>query len=91
MLLAASFAMLTACAALPSERPKPAADPVVRTVVRTERVCPAELTAPSPAQPQPGADAKLTGNSAGMAWLSAMLAWANLINDRLADARKECP
>ena len=83
--------MLTACAASQNERPQSAPDPVVRTVVRTERVCPAELTAPSPAQPQPGADAKLTGNSAGMAWLSAVLTWANLINDRLTDARKECP
>lgn len=91
MLLAASFAMLTACAASPTERPQTAPDPVVRTVVRTERVCPAELEAPAPARPAPAADAKLTGNSAGLVWLSAVLAWANLINDRLADAAKECP
>lgn len=83
--------MLTACASSQTERPQSAPDPVVRTVVRTERVCPAELTAPSPAQPQPGAEAKLTGNTAGLTWLSATLAWANLINERLADAAKECP
>lgn len=83
--------MLTACAASQTERVQSAPDPVVRTVVEHRTVCPAELTAPSPAQPQPGAEAKLTGNSAGMAWLSATLAWANLINERLADAAKECP
>lgn len=91
MVLAASFAMLTACASSQTERPQSAPDPVVRTVVKTVTVCPAEVRADAPAQPQPGADAKLTGNSAGMAWLNATIAWAKLINDRLTDARKECP
>ena len=84
--------MLTACAASPSE---PAnllpPDPVIETRTVIERVCPAELRLALPARPVLPASARLDGNEAGLGWLAEMLARTGLIEDRIADAAKECP
>lgn len=85
--------MLSACAASNSEKPRsvPTPDPVIQVRTETVRVCPPELTAPRPARPQPASDAVLTGNDSGMAWLTALLAYTGLIEDRLTDAAEDCP
>lgn len=84
--------MLAACSSSGGNKGiNSAPDPVIetRTVIRT--VCPAEITAPVAPRPEPGADARLTGNDAGMAWLAAILARLGLLEDRLADAGSTCP
>ena len=91
MLLAASVAMLTACAASVSDAAQSAPDPVIETRTVTVRVCPAELRAALPPRAEAAADAVLSGNEAGMAWLNALLARLGLVEARLADAAKECP
>lgn len=83
--------MLPACGGSGTEAHVASApDPVVleRTQIRT--VCPAELAQPLGERPVPAADAVLTGNAAGMAWLRAMLARLGLLEDRLRDAAEEC-
>lgn len=83
--------MLAACSASPSEgRPQIAPDPVIAQRVEIQRVCPAELRLALPPKPALPADAALSGNQAGMAWLRAMLIRLGLIEVRLADAAREC-
>lgn len=91
MLPAASAAMLSACASSRNDVRPPAADPVVTTRVERVPVCPAELTMPLAARPQPVAEAVISGNEPGMAWLTAIISRLGLVEDRLADAAKECP
>ncbi len=61
---------------------------VTRTVTRS--ICPPELRLPLGARPVPGAGAQIDGNPAGMAWLQAILSRLGLVEDRMADAAKEC-
>lgn len=82
--------MLSACGGSGNERPKSVSDPVIQTRTETVRVCPAELTAARPARPQPEAGAEIKGNDAGMRWLSALLRYLGLVEDRLADAAGQC-
>ena len=59
MLLAASLAMLSACAGSPA-KPAPAlADPVIATRIERVRVCPPELDAPLPPRPDAASRAAL--------------------------------
>ena len=84
--------MLPACSSSGAERTvKSAPDPVIETRTVTREVCPAELALPLSERPRPGADAKLTGNEAGMAWLGAIMAHLGLLEDRLRDAAGACP
>lgn len=84
--------MLSACAASSNKpRSAPTPDPVIQTRTVEVRVCPPELTAPRPDRPQPGADAELSGNEPGMTWLTELLAYVGLVEDRLADAAEDCP
>lgn len=84
--------MLAACGSSETEvHSAPAPDPLVVTRTEIRTVCPAELKLPLGARPQVPTDAKVTGNDAGMAWLNAILGRVTLLEDRLADAAKECP
>ena len=84
--------MLPACSSSGADRTVGSApDPVIETRTVTREVCPAELALPLGERAQPGADAKLTGNEAGMAWLAAILARLGLLEDRLRDAAGACP
>ncbi len=67
------------------------ADPVIVATVRTETVCPPEVTSPLAARPALAEGAMLTGNAEGMAWLNATLAFLGLVEDRLGDAKRQCP
>lgn len=82
--------MLTACATSPAEPPAIAPDPVIETRIVTRTVCPAEISAAVPARPQPGDDAIIRGNAAGMDWLNRLIAFAGLMETRLSDAAREC-
>lgn len=62
---------------------------VTRTI--EVRTCPAEITTPHQARPAVPQGAVIEGNEAGLNWLSSTLAYLGLIEDRLADAAKECP
>ena len=64
---------------------------VIETRTEVVRVCPPEVTAARPGRPEPGRDAVITGSPAGLAWLNDVLAWAGLLEDRLADAAGQCP
>mgnify|MGYP007030467734 CR=1 FL=1 len=84
--------MLSACSSSGADSTvKSAPDPVIETRTVTREVCPAELALPLGERPQPGADAVVTGNEAGMAWLAAIMARVGLLEDRLTDAAKACP
>lgn len=89
-MLAASLAMMPACAHSPASPVGPAADPVIETRTVTVPVCPAELAAPVSAAPAVPAGARLEGNDAGMAWLTRFTAWARALADRLTDAAAAC-
>lgn len=89
-LTVSSIAMLTACATSRDNAPPAAVDPVIETRVETRVVCPAEVTAATPTQPEPGPGALLSGNDAGMAFLSILFAHAQLLRGRIDDARAEC-
>lgn len=83
--------MLTACASSGSDaHVSSAPDPVMLVRTETRTVCPAELTLELGERPAPAGDAVLTGNAAGMAWLSAVLSRLGLLEDRLRDAAGEC-
>ncbi len=90
-MMAALLAMLPACAHSPSELVRSVPDPVVVTRTVTEQVCPPELRLAMPPRPDLPADAALTGSGSGMAWLTAILARLGLLEDRIADAAKDCP
>lgn len=84
--------MLTACGSSGTKQVRSTpADPVVVTRTEVRTICPAELQLGLEPRPKPAADAQLDGNAAGMAWLTAILARLGLVEDRLADAAKECP
>lgn len=84
--------MLSACGGLRDKvPPQPVPDPVIVTRTEVRTICPAEVTAPIAARPAVPDGAELNGNEAGMGWLEAMFARLGLLEDRLADARKECP
>lgn len=92
MLLATCAAMLSACGASAHKpRPKAEPDPVIVTRTEVVRVCPAELTAARPSRPTVPEGAALTGSDAGMAWLSALLGYTGLLEERLGDAAAQCP
>ena len=83
--------MLSACAASPTERPQVAPDPVIVTRTEVVRVCPAELISPRPPRPVVPDGAELTGSEAGLTWLTALLGYAGLLEERLTDAAAQCP
>ena len=92
MLLATCVVMPSACGASAHKpRPKAEPDPVIVTRTEVVRVCPAELTAARPSRPAVPDGAVLTGSDAGMAWLSALIGYTGLLEDRLADAGAQCP
>lgn len=82
---------LTACAVSPEDRPQIAADPVVETRNIITLICPPELLLPDLPAPAVPDNAELRGNKAGLDWLNQILARANLIADRLKDAKDACP
>ena len=53
-------------------------------------VCPAELSAAIPARPVLPADAVVTANAPGGAWLSEELGWGSTLQAVLADATAAC-
>lgn len=55
------------------------------------RECPAALSSPVQAQPQPQADAVVEYNDAGGRWLAAVLAWAAAGWAVVTDAAADCP
>ena len=84
--------MLPACASSPTDGPPASApDPVIVMRSETRMVCPAELLLDLPARPAPPHDAQIRGNDTAMAWLRAILSRLALVEDRLTDARAECP
>jgi hypothetical protein len=73
MAMAISCATLAACASSPSKPMLTASpDPVIETRIVERTVCPVDITAPLASRPQPADDAVVTGNTAGMAWVSAI-------------------
>lgn len=83
--------MLTACAASADRPAPPVADPVIEHRVELRTACPPEVLLPVPPRPVPAAAARIDGNEDGMAWLAAIIATLGLLEDRLADAAKDCP
>jgi len=63
---------------------------VIETRIVERTVCPVDITAPLASRPQPADDAVVTGNTAGMAWVSAILAFLGLVEDRLRDGAEAC-
>ncbi len=53
-------------------------------------VCPAELSAPVPAQPAVPDGAVVTGNAAGQDWLSQVMAWGQGLAANAHDAKAAC-
>ncbi|RHW17183.1 hypothetical protein D1610_11580 [Sphingomonas gilva] len=83
--------MLSACAHSPQARPAIEPDPVVQTRTVTRTVCPAELLLDIPAQVAMPAGAAIVASDETLAWLSARWDREALLEQRLADARAECP
>ncbi len=86
-------ATLSACNGSAADAPivARAPDPVVEVRRETVIVCPAEIYAPLPAAPVPGADAVVETNAPGRRWLAATLSRGDVIAGRLVDARAQCP
>ena len=70
---------------------QPAPAPVIEQRTEVRLTCPAELAAPIAAKPAVPDGAELRGNEAGMDWLATVLAWADALAARWADAREACP
>jgi hypothetical protein len=92
LLMAACVATLGACATSPTpERPKIAADPIVEQHTTVKTVCPAEVTAASPAIVPDYVGAEVVGPPAYFAWLGLHFAREALLGKRIDDARGSCP
>lgn len=53
-------------------------------------VCPAELDQPTPPRPEPAADAQLTFNGPGGAYVAALSGWGGAAAKLLDDAKAAC-
>lgn len=54
-------------------------------------VCPPELLQPLPAEPAMPADAVIEASEETLRWLGAIFSRAALLEERLRDAKAECP
>jgi hypothetical protein len=63
---------------------------VIQNTVQTRTVCPAELDETPPVRPQPAADAQITMNASGRAYLAALVGWGQAILAQLTDAGTAC-
>lgn len=85
--------MLAACASSRASAPASppiAPDPIVEVRERVQLVCPDELAQPAPTIPPVPADAEVTANEPGAAWIGAVVGAANMAIDRLVDAGGAC-
>lgn len=92
LLALASFAAtLSACATSPAARPAAEPDPVIeqRTIVKT--VCPPELLADLPAAVAFSIGAVIDATPEAVAGLRAHFEREQLLEQRLVDARSQCP
>jgi len=83
--------MLAACATSPGNRPRAIVDPVIETRIESRTVCPPEVAAALPAEPVMPANAAIEASEAVLAWIGARFRREELLDQRLADARKACP
>lgn len=63
---------------------------MVETHTVTRTVCPAELDQPAPVQPSPAADARISMNASGGAYLAQLVAWGRGVLAQLTDAATSC-
>lgn len=89
--MAMSIATLSACTGLPATRPAIAPDPLVETKTVIKRVCPAEVTAATPAPVAPYAGPAIDVPPEFLTWNSAHFRRESLLSGRLDDARGQCP
>jgi len=89
-LTAMSIAMLSACASSP-ERPARAADPVVSTTTVEIKVCPAELQMLPIAAIADYAGPAIRVPPVYLDWISSHFRREALLDQRLSDARGQCP
>ncbi len=83
--------MLSACAGSPAAGSRPSLDPVTRTELRIEKVCPAALTLEDPPAVDLPAGAIVSGNREGLDYVAGHLQREALLGRRLGDARADCP
>lgn len=81
--------MLAACAHSPVASPAKAVDPIVETRTVVKIVCPAEISAPSPAIIAAIDDA-ITASKEALGWIAAHFLREAALDARLTDARAEC-
>jgi hypothetical protein len=83
--------MLSACAHSLAPKPTIAPDPIVETRTVTRLVCPAEVTAASPAMVPDYAGAAIVAPPIYFDWLTEHLRREALLDRRIDDARGSCP
>jgi hypothetical protein len=90
--LAASVATLAACAGSPAKPDLgPAPDPIIERQIVVKPVCPSELRQALPAEPAVPADAVIEASEETLRWLGAVFSRAVLLEERLRDAKADCP
>lgn len=89
--MVACIAMLSACGSSPAARPAIAADPIVETKTVTKLICPAEVTAPTPAPVAAYAGPPVDVPPEFLTWNSAHFQREGLLANRVNDARSQCP
>lgn len=63
---------------------------MLTTQVQTRLICPAELDQPTPAAPAPAADAQITMNASGQAYLTGLVSWGLSLAKLFGDAASAC-